>query len=1053
MATMVNRPDYWLGLALNRDPNDGAFAPYWLEWTSRFRKLSGLVRGEQFELAQGMAAEPSLELRDVDEYLNPENTSSPYYTLVQPYREVCMLAQWPNAPVGGAVNLFNTGAWHGNKINDFDGSFESYAVGATPNWLGTFGGTTPTVTSGAAFQGSQKLGWNVAVGTTAQGVSWPVACIPGRQYTSSAYVSQDSAATQRIDVTDVTAVADPYAPRTVANGLGTPTFAGPAWTTSGGAAADYSVTGGSAYQSNTSVNVQRHAFVDTGSPDHAVSVRMALPVVSTGAPITLWALGRATDASNYYAAQLSIAVGGPATLSIYKRVAGALTLITAATVPTGTHYAGDEWNLTLSVATAASGLIASAWKAATPQVVTTLTATDTALTTGNLAGWASRLETGNTNTLPVSVSSGEFQAVASIRGTSTTATGAGYTRLSVTFTATQPVHTIRLTTAPAVTTAVRLDAIQHEQAAAASAYTTSGPVIYPIIRYSAEAWPREYESGGFEGITRPPGVDGFASLNAIDLLPELSQTMINLGPDYLWRLNDGVDTLSFSDTSGQGRSPLTPFTSKYGIGAGLGAGTAIDIAGEPGAAGVKFTYSPPVGLSPGQILTGRVAVPPVSTPVWSFSASMWIQLTAGDPNGQSLFTLRNSLDSSTTAASTGIGMTVNLGGTGGVDLIFSQGFSYGPVHVAGNLLDGKVHHIGCVVDVDTVGGSVALRTFVDGATSTLSYSLGTTEPMTYLNVGGGMLYSGINACANGTISSLAFWNRHLSNAEMLAIRAAGVTAGASETAGARSARHLVAGGYTGATRITTAAPQTTMQPPSWSGVKDLLSDVQDSSTAEQGHAWVAPDGAVVIESRNDRWLRLTPRVTFGENYAGGEIPYLMDGLRFVPDPLYVYANVTAQRLGGAIASGGTAQAIAVARRRYFPRAVQLSADFETDALAQSCANYIFNTHNAPVTRVDTLVIEPFANPALWALALGLEVGQRVRFVRRAKAGNAGAGFTFSRDFFVEKIEIPEINFATGVFQVRVQLSPINAGGTPSMQPWILNDTTYSVLGQTTMLGW
>jgi len=67
-------------------------------------------------------------------------------------------------------------------------------------------------------------------------------------------------------------------------------------------------------------------------------------------------------------------------------------------------------------------------------------------------------------------------------GTSTATTGA-YVRLTVTWTATQPTHQLWVTSTTTGTSGTcNVDAIQHEQAASASAFVTTGPVIYPVLR-------------------------------------------------------------------------------------------------------------------------------------------------------------------------------------------------------------------------------------------------------------------------------------------------------------------------------------------------------------------------------------------------------------------------------------------------------------------------------------------------------------------------------------------------------------------------------------------
>lgn len=188
--------------------------------------------------------------------------------------------------------------------------------------------------------------------------------------------------------------------RTVAAGSwGTVDTTGEAWgnyLSSG----DLSVSAGTGRQSLGTVNVLRGAFVAVGVADQRLAVDVKVPVVPTGAAITAWVMVRATDTSNYYLAQLSIATSGAASLVLGKRVAGTLTtgLSTAAV---GTHAAGDWWRVMVDV----NGytLRAKAWKPASASEPSAwqASAVDSSLTTGNLVGVGSRLESGNTNTLPV----------------------------------------------------------------------------------------------------------------------------------------------------------------------------------------------------------------------------------------------------------------------------------------------------------------------------------------------------------------------------------------------------------------------------------------------------------------------------------------------------------------------------------------------------------------------------------------------------------------------------------------------------------------------------
>lgn len=1078
MAGANWRPDLWFGVALNAEPNDANTSPVWSDYTDDFMKAENYDRGRDFELDQGMSSAPKLEIRDVNEDFNPENPGSPHVNLIQPYRPACLLAQWPRQAdiTGGAVNLFNTSAWRGNKVDPMDGSFESFAAGGSkPNWAGTVGTAANfVIDTGSPFQGGKDLAWTVAATTGQQGVSWPVACIPGRQYTASAYVRQTTASTQRISVSDQVVGSDPFN-TTNANGWGTDRT-GRAWAPLAGAAALFSTSNLAATIAADLASNDRSIVIDTGALDHTLTLRLIAPDPATvgATSVTSGAVVRVTDSSNHIDPLVIWRADGTVGLATFKRVAGVRSTVVAE-VATGWQYsAGQEFVLLVSTLTLGTTVNVNSmvWPIVKPQPVNyhnTGTATDAVLLGGTKAGFSVRVESTSGVTFPYPVRAAVFNAVGYVHGSTTAATGA-YNRVSVTFTATQPQHRVQLaTTGTAAAGTVFLDALQHEQGAAASAYTTSGPGIYPVFRNSLERFPRSYSSAGFEAFVSPPCVDAMAALSAIVIETEYAQAVLDSGPDFFWRLNDGTETQLFADTSGNGGPPLGFVVSKFGAGTAPEPGVAMGITGDPDGTGVTFAPGNTVSdTSQGTILgVGRagggidagITIPTTGSRPWAATMSCWMRPASrvpfdADPlritGRQRSFILR-------------VG-TTSVQGFFAIPGVAPSGLA----EVVGNIWDGGLHHLVLSVAQDAVNTTLTL--WVDGVSNTGSFATSliggiTTSVLDSVQVGGAISeYSHLaQSPVDGDISDCAVWSRALSNTEVQALYTAGSTAFNGETTGARILRRLSAPGrYNGPLRISQQgvspdALQTPLQPASWSGQKDLLSDSQETSTAEQGTFWCAPDGAIVFEDRGDRWLRLAADLVFGEDTASGEIPYLMDGLEFDFDSMYVFANVQVGRNNGVTATGGTIGDIAKARRRYFPRAAGGSFDFYNDSLPQSMAHWIFYSHNQPMVRVAALEIDPVANPLLWPVVLQLEIGRRVTFKRRSKAANNGAGITMSDDYFVEKISIPAIDNEACVWRYKVQLSPINAGGSaqgqPTMQPWILGNAAYGQLGLTTVLGW
>jgi len=135
----ANRPDWIIQVAFNADPNDTFAAPIWTVITEHVMAASAIARGRQYELAQTQAAQPTVTIRDVDEYFNSANGSSPYAPDVRPYREILWQGVWDPTNLINTVsgNLLNADGW---RLN-YDPTFERYTTAAvpSPDWTATVG--------------------------------------------------------------------------------------------------------------------------------------------------------------------------------------------------------------------------------------------------------------------------------------------------------------------------------------------------------------------------------------------------------------------------------------------------------------------------------------------------------------------------------------------------------------------------------------------------------------------------------------------------------------------------------------------------------------------------------------------------------------------------------------------------------------------------------------------------------------------------------------------------------------------------------------------------
>lgn len=194
--------------------------------------------------------------------------------------------------------------------------------------------------------------------------------------------------------------------RTQANTWGS-ADTGQAWTTSGGAAADYYTQGAEAVHSLGAINTNRFTVIPSPSADVDLQMDVATNALATGGPQYTHLVARHLDVNNQYNARIAFNPDQTLTLVLEKRVGGAQ--IDLATVPIpGTHSAFAFFTLRFQVQ--GSTLRAKAWpRGGIEPHIWQATATDTALTAAGSVGVRSILDGANTNTLPVLFSHAIFQ--------------------------------------------------------------------------------------------------------------------------------------------------------------------------------------------------------------------------------------------------------------------------------------------------------------------------------------------------------------------------------------------------------------------------------------------------------------------------------------------------------------------------------------------------------------------------------------------------------------------------------------------------------------------
>jgi hypothetical protein len=236
-------------------------------------------------------------------------------------------------------------------------------------------------------------------------------------------------------------------------------------------------------------------------------------------------------------------------------------------------------------------------------------------------------------------------------------------------------------------------------------------------------------------------------------------------------------------------------------------------------------------------------------------------------------------------------------------------------------------------------------------------------------------------------------------------------ASAGESSGARIQRVLAWTGYTGATAIDTGST-TNMGPASDLSGATGLDACNSVALTENGNFYVSAAGALTFTARSRRYNQTTPLYVFGENAAHGEWPYESASMDYDPTHLFNDAQVTQY------STSQVAEAIdATSETAYLERVLQRTTNQGLFTETQDAAAYLLQQYKTPRLRISDITLHPSAMPGLWAVCMNLEIGTRIRLMRRPPSAPA-----IQVECFVESITW-DLDPDTGDVMVHLQCSP------------------------------
>jgi hypothetical protein len=610
-------------------------------------------------------------------------------------------------------------------------------------------------------------------------------------------------------------------------------------------------------------------------------------------------------------------------------------------------------------------------------------------------------------------------------GTTVTLTGstsAAWTQITVTATAPATAAGINLGVSvaaiAAATCSIQVDGWQLEKGPTATTWVQPG-VWYPLFAGVVERWPSTWKDNTY-GVVAPTAVDGFALLSQKQLSDPLTQEINSHSPRFLYRLDDPQGSASAADWTGN-NPPIQVAVSKYGVGSlefGAQVTATNPVSGiYSGSSGTVVTIDNP---NPGTTIIGPAAFLSLSGAGIKGPADpgLWTRMIAfryTGPTPTSASHIWSSMDGQRAAGqASGSQLYFVIVDTGRLQL-----WMYGPTGVGASLAfpttvvaDGNWHFATAAYNAS----AATMRLTLDGTAFTYNSTNPALTPTGIvgdnlgnyvdITVGNGTAYN-----YKGEIAFAGEFPTALTVTQGIDLYTAWKNAFSGESTSSRYARILNYAGWTDKASIQTGLT-TSMGPATFDG-QDALSALQAVVETEGGAHYVDRAGVVTFKSRSSRYNALTPAYVFGEDTANGEYPYESCDLDYDPTRLANQVTVTQTSTGQKFAAQDAASVTA-----YFPRALTRTIDSSSAGECQDAANYLLSRYKQPTTRVASLRLHPSAYPALWPVLLGMELGTRVRVVRRPFGAPS-----VTLDVFVESIQW-DMDDGNEAF-VTLQCSPVD----------------------------
>lgn len=610
-----------------------------------------------------------------------------------------------------------------------------------------------------------------------------------------------------------------------------------------------------------------------------------------------------------------------------------------------------------------------------------------------------------------------------------------WTRLTVS--ATAPTNaawalvTVATNAATTAATTVQTTGWQLEQASAPTTWANPGTWA-EIWQGFVERWPQKYTQNGKYGQVDVTAVDGLAPLSQSTIVSAMGTYMSQQSPAYWF------------DLAATGAQPDSP------TGVGFpdlgGSGVTLDVVGGAITTGSSISSTSPLGTlwnSPGPVITlannqasslgnasgasylqwATGAGKGVAFPISGAWTRMVCFRTGYLPGSGSTYSVASLWAATASGFTTGTGdqsgayLYINGSGNVGCNLQNSSGTSLARVNTSVFVCDNNWHC--AIVSLSADGKTMHLTvddTWFFGTSST------SVASNTYTVDAFGTLLDGTTVNTqpfNGDMAWIAQWNSELSVSTQLDIANGFANGWSTDTNGVRLARimslaNFQPGALAGFQFIGTYARD--------GGItingRSPLDVMQECADTEVGQFTVDRNGVPTLYGQLWRWVQTQPRVTFGENVPGGEIPYTGDVV-FQQDPARLYNDIQLTVDGAQdVTSTNQLQEVhdVTSQTNYFPQTLTRTVNPQTVQGGLNVANYLLSQYKDPHTRIQEITVDLASNPSLLPQVAFLAFANRVRVNKRPAEAPMK-----TLDCFIEQMEWSGTD--TGELKLRMQMSP------------------------------